>query len=154
MQPWKIMEMKVHGQKSHPALGKHFQTAHYLWAALTGIPTSEVWAYSSPRCVRPPEKKMREKAGSVSFRQETTIVNYPVQSCTASGTQTSSLPSSATDSPFGSFLNQWENQPVGSQSRFPFHKAKVKSCSGRVGYIYFAILFYWRRSSRERGLLG
>lgn len=53
--------------------------------------TNEVWAYGSPRCARPPEKKMREKVGSASFRQETTTVNYPVQSCAASGTQTSSL---------------------------------------------------------------
>lgn len=51
-----------------------------------------------------------------------------------------SLPSSATDSPFGSSLNEWENEPVGSQSRFPFHEEKVKSRSGHVGCIYFALL--------------
>lgn len=56
--------------------------------------TDEVWAYDSPRCSRPPEKKMWEKACSVSIRLERTRMNYPVQSCAASGTQTSSLKAS------------------------------------------------------------
>jgi len=75
--PWEsvLRKLAVYGQQSQESCHK----------------THEVRAYSSPRCARAAEEKMREKAGSVSLRQETTTVNYPVQSCAASGTQTSSL---------------------------------------------------------------
>lgn len=94
MESWKIMEMKVHVQKSYLALWKHFEKAHYGQHLQEGChKRNEVWLYGSPRCARPPEKKMREKANSVSFRQETTV-NYLVQSCAASCSQTSSLKAS------------------------------------------------------------
>ena len=45
-----------------------------------------------------------------------------------------SLPSSATDAPFGSSFYEKENDAVGSQSRFPFHEEKVTSRLGHAGY--------------------
>lgn len=76
--------------------------------------TNEVWAYGGPRCGRPPEK-----ADSISFRQETTTVNYLIESFAASGTQTSSLKASDGLSALSYnwqslwVLNEWENQLVG-----------------------------------------
>lgn len=121
--------------------------------------TDEVWAYDSPRCSRPPEKKMWEKACSVSIRLERTRVNYPVQSCAASGTQTSSLKASVALSallcPWLSLwvLLKWTRKFV---SRFSIQISlprgeKIELLrSGKLHlFLVFYILFYW---STGRGL--
>lgn len=140
------------GQNPYPALGKHFMKAFSLsmgntyWNPAIKEMTSELMIVPDVpgllkrRCERRHvlfPLGWKEQEWVILYRAVLLLLPKPVHLKLV----WLPLPSSATDCPFRSSLNEQGNQSQGSQSRFSFHEVKRWSCWGQVGCIYFAILY-------------